>query len=89
MKTILGLVRPNSATVQLFGRRIHRLPHSVLVRSGEAPGREARRLFPTSRCTRTFYGGLHRKDPPGSGGCGAHVRLFPWSGNGAASRPRP
>jgi branched-chain amino acid transport system ATP-binding protein len=46
MKTILGLVRPRSGTVEFSGRRIDRLPPSQIVRSGIAPVLEARRLFP-------------------------------------------
>ena len=46
MKTILGLVRPKSGTVEFLGRRIDRLPPSEIVRSGIAPVLEARRLFP-------------------------------------------
>ena len=46
MKTILGLVRPKSGTVEFLGRRIDRLPSSEIVRSGIAPVLEARRLFP-------------------------------------------
>ena len=46
MKTILGLVRPKSGTVEFLGRRIDRLPPSEIVRSGVAPVLEARRLFP-------------------------------------------
>jgi branched-chain amino acid transport system ATP-binding protein len=46
MKTILGLVRPKSGTIEFLGRRIERLPPSVIVRSGISPVLEARRLFP-------------------------------------------
>jgi len=46
MKTILGLVRPKTGTVEFLGRRIDRLPSSEIVRSGIAPVLEARRLFP-------------------------------------------
>jgi branched-chain amino acid transport system ATP-binding protein len=46
MKTILGLVRPRSGTVEFSGRRIDRLPPSDIVRGGIAPVLEARRLFP-------------------------------------------
>jgi branched-chain amino acid transport system ATP-binding protein len=46
MKTILGLVRPKTGTVEFLGRRIDRLPASEIVRSGIAPVLEARRLFP-------------------------------------------
>jgi branched-chain amino acid transport system ATP-binding protein len=46
MKTILGLVRPKSGTVEFRGRRIDRLPSSEIVRAGIAPVLEARRLFP-------------------------------------------
>jgi branched-chain amino acid transport system ATP-binding protein len=46
MKTILGLVRPKSGTVEFLGRRIDRLPSSEIVRAGIAPVLEARRLFP-------------------------------------------
>jgi branched-chain amino acid transport system ATP-binding protein len=46
MRTILGLVRPKTGTVEFLGRRIDRLPASEIVRSGIAPVLEARRLFP-------------------------------------------
>jgi branched-chain amino acid transport system ATP-binding protein len=46
MKTILGLVRPKSGTIEFLGRRIERLPPSVIVRGGISPVLEARRLFP-------------------------------------------
>jgi branched-chain amino acid transport system ATP-binding protein len=46
MKTILGLVKPKSGTIEFRGRRIERLPPSVIVRAGISPVLEARRLFP-------------------------------------------
>jgi branched-chain amino acid transport system ATP-binding protein len=46
MKTILGLVRAKSGTIEFSGRRIERLSTSEIVRSGLAPVLEARRLFP-------------------------------------------
>jgi branched-chain amino acid transport system ATP-binding protein len=46
MKTILGLVKSRSGTVEFLGRRIERAPPSVIVRAGISPVLEARRLFP-------------------------------------------
>ncbi len=46
MKTILGLVKPKSGTIEFLGRRIERLPPSAIVRAGISPVLEARRLFP-------------------------------------------
>jgi branched-chain amino acid transport system ATP-binding protein len=46
MKTILGLVKPRSGTIEFLGRRIERAPPSVIVRAGISPVLEARRLFP-------------------------------------------
>ena len=46
MKTILGLVKAKSGTIEFLGRRIERLPPSVIVRAGISPVLEARRLFP-------------------------------------------
>ena len=46
MKTILGLVKPRSGTVEFLGKRIDKLPPSAIVRAGISPVLEARRLFP-------------------------------------------
>jgi branched-chain amino acid transport system ATP-binding protein len=46
MKTILGLVKSRSGTVEFLGRRIERAPPSVIVRAGISFVLEARRLFP-------------------------------------------
>jgi branched-chain amino acid transport system ATP-binding protein len=46
MKTILGLVKPRRGEIEFFGKRIERLPPSVIVRAGISPVLEARRLFP-------------------------------------------
>ncbi|MBN8874970.1 MAG: ABC transporter ATP-binding protein [Rhodospirillales bacterium] len=46
MKTIMGVVRPTSGTVQFDGKAIERLPTAERVRRGIAPVLEARRLFP-------------------------------------------
>lgn len=46
MKTILGLVKPRSGTVEFQGRRIDGHPPSAVVRAGISPVLEARRLFP-------------------------------------------
>ncbi|MGQ9654673.1 MAG: ABC transporter ATP-binding protein [Thermodesulfobacteriota bacterium] len=46
MKTILGLVKPTSGTVEFQGRRIDGHPPSAVVRAGISPVLEARRLFP-------------------------------------------
>jgi branched-chain amino acid transport system ATP-binding protein len=45
MKTILGIVRPASGTVQFGGERIDRLPTQAIVTRGIALVPEARRLF--------------------------------------------
>ena len=46
MKTILGLVKPRQGRIEFLGKRIDRLPPSIIVRSGISPVLEARRLFP-------------------------------------------
>jgi branched-chain amino acid transport system ATP-binding protein len=46
MKTILGLVKPRRGKIEFLGKRIERLPPSVIVRAGISPVLEARRLFP-------------------------------------------
>jgi len=46
MKTILGLVKPRRGEIEFLGKRIERLPPSVIVRAGISPVLEARRLFP-------------------------------------------
>jgi branched-chain amino acid transport system ATP-binding protein len=66
MKTILGLVRPRSGTVEFAGRRIDRLPPSEIVRSGIAPVLEARRLFPYLTVYENLLMGAYtRRDPAG------------------------
>ena len=66
MKTILGMVRPRSGTVEFSGRRIDRLPISEIVRSGVAPVLEARRLFPHLTVYENLLMGAYtRKDPAG------------------------
>jgi len=66
MKTILGLVRPKSGTVEFLGRRIDRLPSSEIVRSGIAPVLEARRLFPyLSVHENLLMGAYTRRDADG------------------------
>ena len=66
MKTILGMVRPRSGTVEFSGRRIDRLPISEIVRSGVAPVLEARRLFPYLTVYENLLMGAYtRKDPAG------------------------
>jgi branched-chain amino acid transport system ATP-binding protein len=66
MKTILGLVRPRSGTVEFSGRRIDRLPISEIVRGGIAPVLEARRLFPYLTVYENLLMGAYtRKDPAG------------------------
>jgi len=66
MKTILGLVRPRSGTVEFSGRRIDRLSTSEIVRSGVAPVLEARRLFPYLTVYENLLMGAYtRKDPAG------------------------
>ena len=46
MKTIMGIVRPTTGTVQFDGQPIERLSTAERVRRGLAPVLEARRLFP-------------------------------------------
>ena len=46
MKTIMGIVRPTTGTVQFAGQAIERLSTAERVRRGLAPVLEARRLFP-------------------------------------------
>jgi branched-chain amino acid transport system ATP-binding protein len=46
MKTILGLVKSRQGTIEFRGKRIEKLPPSVIVRAGISPVLEARRLFP-------------------------------------------
>ncbi len=46
MKTIMGIVRPTTGTVQFDGKPIERLSTAERVRRGLAPVLEARRLFP-------------------------------------------
>ena len=66
MKTILGMVRPRSGTVEFSGRRIDRLSTSEIVRSGVAPVLEARRLFPHLTVYENLLMGAYtRKDPAG------------------------
>ncbi len=66
MKTILGLVRPKTGTVEFLGRRIDRLPSSEIVRSGIAPVLEARRLFPyLSVHENLLMGAYTRRDTDG------------------------
>jgi branched-chain amino acid transport system ATP-binding protein len=66
MKTILGLVRPKTGTVEFLGRRIDRLPSSEIVRSGIAPVLEARRLFPyLSVHENLLMGAYTRRDADG------------------------
>jgi len=45
MKTILGIVKPSSGTVEFRGERIDGLPTHVTVRRGISPVPEARRIF--------------------------------------------
>jgi branched-chain amino acid transport system ATP-binding protein len=66
MKTILGLVRPKTGTVEFLGRRIDRLPSSEIVRSGIAPVLEARRLFPYLTVNENLLMGAYtRRDASG------------------------
>ena len=46
MKTILGSVKSRQGTIEFRGKRIEKLPPSVIVRAGISPVLEARRLFP-------------------------------------------
>jgi branched-chain amino acid transport system ATP-binding protein len=46
MKTILGLVKSRQGTIEFRGKRIEKLPPSIIVRAGISPVLEARRLFP-------------------------------------------
>jgi branched-chain amino acid transport system ATP-binding protein len=65
MKTILGLVRPKTGTVEFLGRRIDRLASSEIVRSGIAPVLEARRLFPYLTVHENLLMGAYtRRDAP-------------------------
>ena len=79
MKTILGLVRPRSGTVEFSGRRIDRLSTSEIVRSGVAPVLEARRLFPYLTVYENLLMGAYtRKDPAGvRGDVERMYELFP------------
>jgi len=45
MKTILGLVKPSSGSVEFMGERIDGLPTHKIVRRGISPVPEARRIF--------------------------------------------
>jgi branched-chain amino acid transport system ATP-binding protein len=66
MKTILGLVRPRSGSIEFDGRRIDRLPPSAVVRAGIAPVLEARRLFPDLTVHENLLMGAYtRRDPAG------------------------
>jgi branched-chain amino acid transport system ATP-binding protein len=79
MKTILGLVRPKSGTVEFLGRRIDRLPSSEIVRAGIAPVLEARRLFPYLTVHENLLMGAYtRRDAPGIRGDVERMQaLFP------------
>ena len=45
MKTILGIVKPTSGSVEFMGERIDGLPTHAIVRRGVSPVPEARRIF--------------------------------------------
>jgi branched-chain amino acid transport system ATP-binding protein len=45
MKTILGIVKPTSGTVEFMGERIDGLPTHAVVRKGISPVPESRRIF--------------------------------------------
>jgi branched-chain amino acid transport system ATP-binding protein len=66
MKTILGLVRPVSGTVEFEGQRIDGLPPEKIVTRGIAHVPEARRIFSRMTVLENLYMGAYtrRKEDP-------------------------
>jgi len=64
MKTILGIVKPSSGTVEFMGERIHGLPTHRIVRKGISPVPEARRIFGRLSVRENLEMGafMHRRD---------------------------
>lgn len=64
MKTILGIVKPTSGTVEFMGERIQGLPTHRIVRKGISPVPEARRIFGRLSVRENLEMGafMHRRD---------------------------
>jgi branched-chain amino acid transport system ATP-binding protein len=65
MKTILGIVKPTSGTVEFMGERIHAFPTHRIVRKGISPVPEARRIFARLSVRENLEMGafMHRRNP--------------------------
>lgn len=65
MKTILGIVKPTSGSVEFMGGRIDGLPTHTIVRRGISPVPEARRIFARLSVKENLEMGafIHRKSP--------------------------
>lgn len=65
MKTILGIVKPTSGTVEFMGERIDGLPTHHIVRRGISPVPEARRIFGRLSVKENLEMGafMHRRNP--------------------------
>jgi branched-chain amino acid transport system ATP-binding protein len=62
MKTILGIVKPKSGTVNYAGERINDLATATRVKRGIAPVPEARRLFPRMTVLENLEMGAFTRD---------------------------
>ena len=91
MKTILGLVRPDTGRVLLDGKDITTWPTSRRVASGIASVPEARRIFaPMSVEENLLLGAYTRRDKTGiRDDLAAQYDRFPVWGSGGAKRPGP
>jgi len=65
MKTVLGIVRPTSGSVEFMGERIEGLPTHAIVRRGISPVPEARRIFARLSVKENLEMGafMHRRNP--------------------------
>jgi branched-chain amino acid transport system ATP-binding protein len=65
MKTILGLVKPSSGSVEFMGERIEGIPTHKIVRRGISPVPEARRIFGRLSVKENLEMGafMHRRNP--------------------------
>jgi branched-chain amino acid transport system ATP-binding protein len=78
MKTILGLVKPRSGTVNFQGQRIDGLKTSQIVRRGIASVPEARRLFPRMTVRENLLMGAYiRSDSEVEADADRMLDLFP------------
>ena len=78
MKTILGLVKPQSGAVYFAGERIDRLKTSEIIRRGIASVPEARRIFPRMTVRENLFMGAYvRSDPEVRADAERILALFP------------